>query len=105
MRRAINALSVKPDFTLVDGEKLPNGISLSEGIIKGDQRSFTIAAASIIAKQQRDNLMINKNEVYPNYRFDKNKGYGTKEHVEAILENGDTVFHRKTFLRKIAEKY
>jgi ribonuclease HII len=102
MRRAINALKVQPDFALVDGEKLPNSICPSLGIIKGDQISFTIASASIIAKQRRDALMIKNNEVYPNYRFDKNKGYGTQEHIEAILKNGDSQFHRKTFIKKLA---
>jgi ribonuclease HII len=104
MRRAINSLKISPDFALVDGERLPNGICPSTGIIKGDRVSFTIAAASIIAKEQRDALMIEKSRTYPEYRFEKNKGYGTKEHIEAILSNGDSSFHRETFLKKLSVK-
>jgi ribonuclease HII len=104
MRRAINALKIIPDYALVDGERLPNGICPSSGIIKGDQKSFTIAAASIIAKERRDALMIEKSQIYPAYRFEKNKGYGTKEHIEAILSEGDSSFHRETFLKKLSVK-
>jgi ribonuclease HII len=104
MRRAINALKHRPDFVLVDGEKLPNGICPSLGIIKGDQKSFTIAAASIIAKERRDALMVEKSEVYPAYRFERNKGYGTKEHINAIVSEGKTSFHRRSFLKKLTGK-
>ena len=104
MRRAINSLRIKPDFALVDGEKVPTAICPSTGIVKGDQISFTIAAASIIAKQRRDVLMIKKNKLYPSYRFDKNKGYGTQEHINAILKNGESKFHRETFLKKLVGK-
>ena len=104
MRRAINALKLRPDFILVDGEKLPNGICPSSGIVKGDQKSFTIAAASIVAKERRDALMVKKSELYPAFRFERNKGYGTKEHIEAILSEGKTSFHRATFLKKLIGK-
>ena len=104
MRRAMGALKVKPDYALVDGESLPRGICPSSGIFKGDRKSFTIAAASIIAKQYRDALMIEKSSRYPEYRFDKNKGYGTEEHIEAIVLNGESAFHRKTFLKKLIRK-
>jgi ribonuclease HII len=104
MRRAINALNISPDYLLVDGEKIPNGICPSSGIIKGDQKSFTIASASIIAKQRRDTLMIEKSLVYPVYHFEKNKGYGTKEHIEAIVSEGETSFHRESFLKKLIGK-
>ena len=104
MRRATGALKINPDYALVDGENLPRGICPSSGIIKGDQKSFTIAAASIIAKQYRDALMIEKSRIYPEYRFDRNKGYGTKEHIEAIVLNGESTFHRKTFLKKLIRK-
>ena len=104
MRRAINALKLRPDFILVDGEKLPKGICPSSGIVKGDQKSFTIAAASIIAKERRDALMVEKSEIYPAYRFERNKGYGTKEHIEAIVSEGETSFHRVTFLKKLIWK-
>ena len=102
MRRAINSLGIKPDYALIDGENLPNGICLSSGIIKGDQRSFTIAAASIIAKESRDRLMAKIGEEFPVYKFQKNKGYGTKEHIEAILNHGPSPYHRKTFLAKLS---
>lgn len=104
MRRAISALNISPDYLLVDGEKIPNGICPSSGIIKGDQKSFTIAAASIIAKQRRDTLMIEKSLIYPAYCFEKNKGYGTQEHIEAIVSEGGTSFHRETFLKKLIGK-
>jgi ribonuclease HII len=105
MRRALNALKKLPDYVLVDGENLPKGNCPSSGIIKGDQKSFSIAAASIIAKQRRDALMIEKSEIYPAYRFEKNKGYGTQEHIKAIVSEGETSFHRKTFLKKLIGKY
>jgi len=104
MRRAIIALNIKPDYALIDGEDLPNGLCPSSGIIKGDQKSFTIAAASIIAKETRDRLMIKTGQRYPAYKFEKNKGYGTKEHLDAILTHGITPHHRRTFLKKLSER-
>jgi len=104
MRRAINALSIQPDYALIDGENLPNGKCLSSGIIKGDQRSFSIASASIIAKETRDRLMARIGEDYPVYGFQKNKGYGTQEHIKAILNHGPSPYHRKTFLTKLSGK-
>jgi ribonuclease HII len=104
MRRAINALNITPDYALVDGEKLPNGFCSSTGIVKGDRISFTIAAASIIAKERRDALMIEQGLIYPAYKFEKNKGYGTKEHIEAIISEGDSSFHRGSFLKKLSVK-
>ena len=104
MRRAINALRVMPDYALIDGESLPNSICPSSGIVKGDQKSFTIAAASIIAKETRDRLMIETGQTHQAYKFEKNKGYGTKEHIEAILTQGVSPYHRTTFLKKLFEK-
>ena len=101
MRRAMNALRIRPDYALIDGEDLQCGICSSCGIIKGDQRSFTIAAASIIAKETRDRLMTNISQIHPAYRFEKNKGYGTKEHIEAIKTEGVSPHHRSTFLKKL----
>ena len=74
-------------------------------IVKGDAKSFSIAAASILAKVKRDEIMKKAAKKYPEYFWEKNKGYGTKQHVEAIKINGFTEMHRKTFLTKIAEKY
>jgi len=104
MRRAINSLRVIPDYALIDGECLPNSICPSSGIVKGDQKSFTIASASIIAKETRDRLMKEKGRTYPAYKFEKNKGYGTKQHVDAILTHGLSPYHRITFLKKLSEK-
>ncbi len=101
MRRAIGTLTIKPDYALIDGEGIDNGACISEGIIKGDRRSFTMAAASIIAKVIRDDYMKKISETYPVYKLDKNKGYGTKEHIQAIISEGICEHHRRTFLRKI----
>ena len=103
MHRAIEGLEIQPDYLLVDGFDLPDSKIQSEGIIKGDDKSFTIAAASIIAKVSRDAYMKDLDKKYPNYKFAKNKGYGTKEHIEAIKKYGITPVHRKTFLSKIID--
>ena len=103
MKRAIEGLSIKPDYLMVDGFDLPASNIPSEGIIKGDDKSFTIAAASIMAKVSRDSYMKDLDKKYPNYKFAKNKGYGTKEHIEAIKKYGITPIHRKSFLRKIID--
>jgi ribonuclease HII len=103
MQRAIDRLSVKPDYLLIDGFDLPDSNIPSKGIIKGDDKSFTIAAASIMAKVTRDAYMIDLDKKYPNYKFAKNKGYGTKEHIEAIKKYGITPIHRKSFLKKIID--
>ncbi len=101
MHRALGELKVKPDYLLVDGEKLPDTKYPVQGIIGGDDKSFTIGAASIIAKVTRDAFMIDLDKKYPYYKFAKNKGYGTKEHIQAIKEYGVTPIHRKSFLSKI----
>jgi ribonuclease HII len=101
MRRAIAGLKIIPEYIIIDGEALP-GISYpSCGITKGDKKSFTIGAASIIAKVFRDNYMIEIDKEYPAYHFKKNKGYGTAEHIRVIREYGSCKHHRQTFLRKI----
>jgi ribonuclease HII len=101
MNRAIKKLRIAPDFVLVDGENLPNAPCASRGIIRGDQKSFTIAAASIIAKVARDNLMRALDVEFPQYRFAKNKGYGTAEHIQILKRIGPSPYHRRTFLNKI----
>ena len=103
MHRAIEGLDIQPDYLLVDGFDLPDSIIQSAGIIKGDDKSFTIAAASILAKVSRDAYMKDLDKKYPNYKFAKNKGYGTKEHIEAIKKYGITPVHRKSFLTKIID--
>lgn len=101
MQRAIEGLSVKPDYLLIDGFDLPDSHIPSKGIIKGDDQSFTIAAASIMAKVTRDAFMKDLDKKFPDYKFARNKGYGTKEHIEAIKKYGITPVHRKSFLSKI----
>ncbi len=103
MRRAISGLSITPEFLLIDGEDLPDVEIPSKGIIHGDDKSFTISAASIVAKVARDNYMKELDSEYPQYRFAKNKGYGTREHIEAIRQIGPTPHHRPSFLTKILD--
>ena len=96
MKIAINNLSIKPDVILTDAMKLDIGI-LEEDIIKGDLKSITISAASVIAKVTRDKMMKELHSRYPMYNFIKNNGYPTKEHIEAIYKYGIIEEHRKTF--------
>ena len=97
MTQAIKQLSIKPDFLLIDAMKLDSPIP-QENLIKGDARSISIAAASIIAKVYRDNLMKEFGQMnYPGYGFESNAGYGTKEHLEGIQKLGICPIHRKTF--------
>lgn len=99
MKNSINALKVKPDIILVDAvDKLDINLSY-QSIIKGDAKSYTIACASIVAKVERDKYMQQMHESYPIYNFFKHKGYGTKEHINAIKEHGECELHRKTFIK------
>lgn len=91
---------VIPDHLLIDAEKLDTDIP-QLNIIHGDAKCHGIAAASIIAKVTRDNQMDKLDKIYPQYKFSKNKGYGTKDHINALLEYGPTDIHRITFLKKI----
>ena len=97
MGRAAQSLSQLPDYCLIDGLPVPNFPLLSEGIVKGDGKSLSIAAASIIAKVSRDRVMREYAQKYPEYGFEKHKGYGTKQHMEALREHGPCPIHRKTF--------
>lgn len=97
MIRSIQQLDQKPDHVLIDAVKLDQLDISSESIIKGDQKSVTIAAASIIAKVTRDKLMSDIHTEYPVYDFDSNMGYGTKHHVDMLIKHGITPHHRKTF--------
>ena len=102
MNRAINSLSVTPDFCLIDGNRKPEGILFPcETVVKGDAKSCSIAAASVLAKVSRDRLMLKYDKEYPGYNFAKHKGYGTKEHYEAIKNNGVSPIHRLTFLKNV----
>jgi ribonuclease HII len=96
MKAAIASLAPKPDVLLIDAMRLELPFT-SESIIKGDSKSISIAAASIVAKVARDNLMKEISLSYPVYGFQQNMGYGTKEHIEAIKQHGITPYHRKSF--------
>jgi ribonuclease HII len=100
MERAINGLSVKADFALIDGNR-NTGITVpNENVIKGDAKSISIAAASILAKVSRDREIIEMSKKYPGYGFEKHKGYGTPEHIAAIERLGMCEIHRKGFVKK-----
>lgn len=101
MKRAVDGLSVKPKFALVDGNRLPQLVIETECLVKGDGTSASIAAASIIAKVSRDRYMCRLAEEYPEYCFDKHKGYPTKLHYEKIREFGPSPVHRLSFLKKM----
>ncbi len=96
MYQAINGLDPKPDYVLIDAMPLDLDIP-HESIIKGDEKSFTIACASIIAKEARDELMDEFDQKYPEYGFKQNKGYPTKKHRNALLTYGVTPIHRRTY--------
>lgn len=97
MEKAIQALSAEPDLLLIDALKLPQVHIKQICPIKGESVSASIAAASIVAKVTRDRLMQQYHEIYPEYGFEKHKGYGTKEHMEKLLSYGPCPIHRKSF--------
>lgn len=102
MRRAVEALGISPDLLLIDGNQKPKiGVGEEVTVIKGDAKSVSVAAASVLAKVSRDRYMLEKAQEYPQYAFEKHKGYGTKLHYEKIAEYGVSPIHRKTFLKKI----
>ena len=105
MKRAVNGLSIKPDIALIDGNKTPELDEIkAHAVIKGDASSASIAAASILAKVARDRYMKELAEKYPQYRFEKHKGYGTAAHISAIKENGLCPLHRLSFVKNIINK-
>jgi ribonuclease HII len=97
MRRAVAALRVRPDYLLVDALRIPGVTFPQDAIIRGDESVASIAAASIVAKVYRDDLMRSFHRLYPAYRFDANKGYGTRDHLSALRLFGATPLHRSTF--------
>ena len=101
MRQAIQNLSVTPDILLNDAVTIPQVTIPQVPIIKGDAKSISIGAASIIAKVTRDRLMIEYDKVMPEYGFAKNKGYGSKAHMEAVREHGASLIHRQSFIKNI----
>lgn len=97
MMSCIEGLSVKPDVVLIDAVKITSDVE-TVSIIKGDQLSYSIACASILAKVTRDRLMLEIDKQYPEYQFAKHKGYGTKAHIEALKKYGKCPRHRNTFI-------
>ena len=100
MKKAIESLSIKPDYILIDGNQKIDIDILQETVVSGDAKSESIASASIIAKVTRDRMLRKFDEMYPEYGFAKHKGYGTKAHIEAIKKYGLTPIHRKSFCTK-----
>lgn len=101
MSRAVEGLSVKADYALIDGNRMPRLSIPGETIVKGDGLSMSIACASILAKVSRDHVMLELDQKYPQYQFAKHKGYGTKLHTDLIRQYGPCEIHRKSFLKKI----
>lgn len=98
MKEAILGLNIKPELVLLDAVTLDLDLE-SESIIKGDAKSYNIAAASILAKVTRDRLMLELDKIYPEYNFKKHKGYGTKEHIENLKKYGKCAIHRDSFIK------
>ena len=102
MKRAVDGLKIRPDYALIDGNRYPRiGGVTEETIVKGDGKSMSVAAASILAKVSRDRYMLEIAEKYPQYCFEKHKGYGTKLHYEMLEKYGISPVHRKSFLKKL----
>ncbi|MGM9564409.1 ribonuclease HII [Evtepia sp.] len=101
MERAIQALDKTPDLALIDGNRSTGITCPNETVVKGDARSASIAAASILAKVARDRYMLEQAALYPQYAFERHKGYPTKLHYERLREHGPSPIHRLTFLKKL----
>lgn len=104
MREAVSKLSVKPQILLNDAVNIPGIVIPQVPIIKGDAKSMSIAAASIIAKVTRDRLMREYDKIMPQYGFASNKGYGSRDHIEAIRKYGPTPIHRRTFIKNVLKE-
>ena len=104
MNTALDNTELAPDFIIVDGNKTPRQADNIQAIVKGDAKSATIACASIIAKVTRDRIMYALHEKYPQYGFDKHKGYGTAEHIDAIFTHGMSDVHRRSFCTKLKRR-
>lgn len=99
MFKAVKSLTITPDITLIDGNKVPNGLENAKWVVGGDAKYACIAAASILAKVSRDRYMLSMAEKYPQYFFEKHKGYGTKLHYEMLEKYGPCEIHRRTFIK------
>ena len=105
MKRAVEQLGITPDICLIDGNKVPEGLPCeASAVVKGDSKSQSVAAASILAKVARDRYMKEQALKYPQYQFEKHKGYGTKLHYQMIDEFGPSDIHRMSFLKKYYDK-
>lgn len=104
MERALSQLKVKPDLALIDGNRAKDFGLPVKTVVKGDSLSANIAAASVLAKVTRDDMMIAQAQQFPGYGFEIHKGYGTKAHYEALRQLGASPIHRRTFLRKFYEQ-
>ena len=104
MKQAIIGLNVQPELVLIDAVPLDIGIK-TESIIKGDAKSYNIAAASILAKVTRDRLMVELDKIYPEYNFKKHKGYGTKEHIDNLKKYGKCLIHRNSFIKNFVGEH
>lgn len=101
MKRAINGLEIRPNYAIIDGNRAPHSDIPEETVVKGDGKVMSVAAASIIAKVSRDRFMQKIAQEYPEYQFEKHKGYGTRLHYEMIEKYGVAPIHRRSFLKKI----
>ena len=100
MKNAVSQLTPSADYVLIDGNRMPPDMPIpGETVVKGDSKSISIAAASILAKVSRDRYISEQDKLYPGYGFAKHKGYGTKQHIEAIKQLGPCKIHRKTFIK------
>ena len=97
MQRAVNGLAISPDEVLVDGNRLPDLLMPAQAIVKGDSKVKVISAASIVAKVERDRIMVDYHKKYPDFSFHIHKGYGTRQHIAEIEQFGFLAIHRKTF--------
>ena len=105
MKRAVDGLEIVPQLALIDGNRIPPLTSTdARAIVKGDAKSASIACSSILAKVSRDRYMLEMAKKYPEYQFEKHKGYGTKLHYEMIEKYGICEIHRKSFLKKVLNK-
>ncbi|MDP4117765.1 MAG: ribonuclease HII [Bacillota bacterium] len=104
MNMAVNSLKAMPEYVIVDGDAVTNMEIPHMCVIKGDAKSRSIAAASILAKVSRDRYLMELDKQYPEYQFAKHKGYGTKLHTEMILKYGPCPIHRRTFLKKLLDE-
>lgn len=104
MKRSVEAMKMKPDVCLIDGNKTPKLECEAIAVVKGDAKSQAIAAASILAKVARDRYMMDMAKLYPEYQFEKHKGYGTKLHYQMLDKYGESPIHRPSFLKKYYAK-